>query len=226
MRKKVLLIAFSFFIAVSSYSQDKLFSLGVRAGMNLSDMSVEHSDTKARVGYQFGIVGEYKLPNDFFLQSSLNVSSKGTKVDLDIDYDFNGDGIPDKGSVKTTWNATYLELPVLVGYKVNVTEGFGLKFMAGPYIAYGIGGKITGTASVDMGIPDGGYELYSGKDKMDSFSDESLKHFDFGLLGGVAADYQKFTITLGYEYGLSNVSQGSNGIHNRNAFLTIGYNFY
>lgn len=224
--KKVLLSTALFLFALVSYSQDKPFSVGVKAGVNLSNFSAEDTDTKSRVGYQFGIVGEYQLPNSFFLQSGMNISSKGAKIDQNIDYDYNGDGYSDYGYMKIDYNAVYLQLPILAGYKIDVTDNFGIKLFAGPYLAYGIGGKSTLKGKMTMGLPYGESETIEGKEKADTFSDELIKRFDMGLLGGVTAQYGKLSLSLGYEYGITDISQGTNSIHNQNAFATIGYTFY
>ncbi len=226
MKKILFLTIFSALAIFSTYSQENPLSLGIRGGMNLSNLSNEGPDMDARVGYQFGIVGEYDLSNNFFLNGSLNISSKGAKYKVEGSMDFNGDGLEDRGSIKSTWNATYLELPVLVGYKIPVSDNFAVKFMAGPYIAYGIGGKISSKANVSQQNSDDTYTKYNETDKVDTFSDSTLKRFDAGLVGAVAFEYSKFTFTIGYEYGLADISQGANSIHNRNAFATIGYTFF
>ena len=227
MKKTLLLIIFSSFTLACLNAQENLFSLGVQTGVNLSNLDNEGAEMDARVGYQFGVVGEYKLPNDFFLQGNLNVSSKGARMEVEGDMDIDGDGLYERGLIKSKWNAVYLELPVLAGYKVRVTDNFGIKFMAGPYFAYGIGGNISATYYVEIPELDGSYlKEMVGKDKINTFSEETLRRFDFGLSGAVAAQYSKFTLTIGYDYGVTNISQGSNGIHNRNAFVTVGYTFF
>lgn len=55
------------------------------------------------------------------------------------------------------------------------------------------------------------------------YETDLLKRFEVGLIG---AEFKLFTFNLGYEYGLSNISQAAVDIHNRNAFFTIGYRFF
>lgn len=226
--KKFLLLTALLFAVCSGYSQGKLLSLGVKAGVNLSNLSNEGPDMDARVGYQFGFVGEYQLKNNFFLHGSLNLTSKGAKYKNEKSGDINGDGygFNDYYSIKTTWNATYLELPVMIGYKVGVTDGLAIKFMGGPYIAYGIGGKISAKGYSNMENLDGSFTRSDESGKIDTFSSETLKRFDAGLSGAVSLEYSKFTFTLGYQYGITDISQGTNSIRNRNAFATIGYTLY
>ena len=224
MRQLILLFALCF-VTIGAYSQDKPFSFGIKAGANLSNMDVEHSDTKAKVGYQFGFVGEINLPNSFFLQGNLLLTSKGFKTDRSGVCDINYDGYEDEATVKMSWNALYLKLPVMIGYKINVTDNLKINFSAGPHIAYGIGGKIT--TKVDARLKyQSGDEIVKDKDKTDTFSDTSLKRFDAGLTGIVAVECNRLVFNIGYDYGLANISQGSNSIHNRNAFVTLGYRLF
>lgn len=226
MKKRLFLTIFSVLAIFCMYSQNNPLSLGIRGGVNLSNLSNKGPDMDARVGYQFGIVGEYQLPNNFFLNGSLNLTSKGAKLKMKGDIDYNGDGYIDKVDLKTTWNSVYMELPIMVGYKVSVADNTAIKFMAGPYIAYGVGGKISAKGNIQMATSAGGYESNKGTGKTNTFSDETLKRFDAGLSGGVAVEYSKFTFTIGYEYGLANISQGTYSIHNRNAFVTLGYTLF
>jgi len=188
-------------------------------------MDVDHTDTKAKVGYQFGVVGEYGLSNNFVLQGNLLFTSKGFKTKESGVWDINGDGLDDEGTLRLTWNALYLKMPIMIGYKVDVTENFKINFAAGPYIAYGVGGKITGEIDARFQYPTE-TEHVKEKDKTNTFSDESIKRFDAGITGVVAAEYNQFILSVGYEYGLTDISQGMNSIHNRNAFVTLGYKFF
>lgn len=231
MKKILLTVALSAAVLLS-FSQEKPLSLGIKAGMGYSNYDVElgypYTDKDAKLGYRFGVVAEYQLSNDFFLQSGIDILSKGMKSSfLEID-DIDGDGIKgDRMWGKMTWNAVYLEVPVMFGYQMNISDGSKIKFMAGPYVAYGIGGKISAKANSQKGLP-GGFlgDVDYGKDKANLFSKETVKRFDMGLIGAIGAEYNKFIFTVGYEYGLTNISQGSNSIHNMNAFATVGYKLY
>ena len=201
-------------------AQDSKFSVGVKAGMNLSKWNAEYYDTKTRVGYRFGVVGEYQLPSNFFLQSSLEFLSKGSKNDFHLSFkDDEGNEIYADESLK--WNQTYLELPILIGYEINATEDLKVRITAGPYLAVGVGGKVKAENMV-LTNEDGVYE----KDKFDSFSDSTLKRFDMGLLGAVGVEYKKIQLSVGYEYGLTDISRGMNSIHNMTGFVTLGYRIF
>lgn len=225
--RKVFLVTSVLFSVVSVSSQESKFSLGAKAGINLSNVDMQYLDTDAKVGYQFGVVAEYDLQRNFFLRSGLDLNSKGFKSDIATVGDINGDGISDDyGVLKSSWNMVYLQLPLMLGYKIDITDEFKINFAAGGYFSYGIGGKVTGKFEGFLGSPTGQYEYYTENDKDNAFSDDLLKRFDIGLIGGVGAEYRSFTFNLGYEYGLSDISQGIVSIHNRNAFFTVGYRFF
>lgn len=211
---------------MNANSQESRFSVGVKAGLNVSNVDMEYFDTDAKASYRFGVVTEYDLRKSFFLRSGLDVNSKGFKSELTTMGDINGDGLlGDYGVLKSSWNMVYLQLPVMVGYKIDLNE-FKINFVAGGYFSYGIGGKVTSRFNGFLATPSGQQEDYAEKAKDNTFSSDLLKRFDAGLLGGVGAEYKSLTFNLGYEYGLSDISQGATSIHNRNAFFTIGYRFF
>ena len=220
------LLVSTMFISLT-YSQENKFSVGVKGGLSISKLDIKHNDSDAKLGYRFGVTGEYKLENNFFIQSGLDLVSKGTKNKSYEEGDVDGDGLfGDYLHTKLTCNAVYLELPILAGYDVNVTDNLKIRFMAGPYLSYGVGGKVKAEGYGQFMQPSGIPAEFSEKDKSNTFSSESLKRFDMGLLGAVGAEYNKFQLTVGYEYGLLNISQGRNSAHNMNGFVTLGYRIF
>lgn len=79
--------------------------VGPKVGMNLSRFSQWSYDdykVKNRIGYQFGVVGEFGFTNRFSIQSELNFISKGTK------------GI--YGGIEETKRMPSIQIPVLAKY--------------------------------------------------------------------------------------------------------------
>ncbi len=165
-------------------------SFNVKGGLNLSNVYGDNlSDNKMKPGYHIGVGGEYELSPNIFLQSGLFFSTKGYKFK----------------SEKT--NANYLQLPLHLAYKIDATPGTKIVLHAGPYIAYGVGGKILGevnTFDKDLGF----------------------KPFDTGLGLGVGAEFGRILVDLGWDMGLVNISRASLGsIKTQNAYLSVGYKF-
>jgi len=205
------LLAFNLILLISMWifnisAQNLPLTWSVKAGINLSNSSIDVEsglDKKAKVGFQLGVGVDYVLVDAFCLQSGLYFTTKGSKIEEKID------GI--KGTV--TFNQLYLQLPIMGAYKMTVAPDVRLVFSFGPHLAYGIGGK---TKIKVAGI---------GEEKDDTFGDEGLKRFDFGLGAGVGAEFDRILVGLNYELGLVDISRGSADYKNRNASLTVGYRF-
>lgn len=204
--KKILFTALVLVFGLNAMAQESPLSFGVKAGVNLSnvDMKFYESTFDAKIGFQVGVTLDYALTPDFYLQSGLLFTTKGAK-----ENGTDGNGV----KVPATINPMYLELPVMAAYKLVVSDGMKVVFNAGPYLAYGVAGKVT-----------------VKEDRIDVstniFQKDGFKRFDFGVGGGVGFEFGEITANLGYELGLANIadSKGANA-KNRNAFLAVGYKF-
>lgn len=203
---KTTLIVAALFFGLTMNAQDQPITFGVKVGANLSNFGGDVENNKAKFGFNGGVTIDYAITPDFYLLSGLEFTTKGAK------YEYKEEGENEKG----TMNAMYLQLPIHAGYKLTIAEGTKLVFHAGPYIAYGIGGKITDEDS-------------EGKVKWDFFGskEEGLaKRFDFGLGLGAGVEFGKINVGLGYDFGLLNISHSKEGkLRNMNAYLTVGYKF-
>lgn len=189
---KTCLVAIALLIGVNTYAQDQPITFGVKAGVNLSNLSGDVDGTDAKIGFNAGVTLDYGFTPDVYLLTGLQLTTKGFKAG--------------SGDNKFTSNLMYLQLPVHVGYKLTVAEATKIVFHAGPYAAYGIGGKTEGVKS---------------------FQDGAYKKFDFGVGLGVGAEFGKIGVDLGYDFGLANIvdTEGDGKVRNMNAYLTLGYKF-
>lgn len=199
---KTILFAVALLIGVNAYAQDGRAEFGVKAGLNMSTFNGDYEDTKAKIGFNVGVTLDYALTDarDWYLLTGLEYTTKGTKFKK-------------IAGIEQSINAAYLQLPIHAGYKFDVTETTRLSFHAGPYLAYGVNGKYK--------IKSNGVEVNT-----DTFDDNNLKRFDFGVGLGVGAEFGKIGLGLGYDFGLLNVSDNKNiTVRNANAYLTVGYKF-
>lgn len=187
-------------VGITVNAQDKPVIFGVKAGVNMSNLNGDIKHNDVRFGYNIGVTLDYKFTPELYLLTGLDLTTKGLRINVD--------------DVKASSNLIYLQLPVHVGYKLSISEITKLVFYAGPYVAYGIGGKHKEDAEF--------IEV-----KTDSFRKYGYKRFDFGLGLGVGAEFGKIVTSLGYDFGLTNINgSGSDGkIRNSNAYLTLGYKF-
>lgn len=186
MKKSVLFVLMAV-LSVTAFAQ---VSWNAKVGMNLSNFTGD-AETDPKVGFKIGGGMEYAFSEVWLLQPSLLFSTKGASLK-------EGDG---------STNAMYVEMPVMAAARVNVADNTNLVFSAGPYVAYGVGGK---------------HKL--GNFKSDTFGDNGFDRFDAGLGFGVAAEFGKIVVGLDGQTGLVKLTEGSNA-KNINFSLTLGYKF-
>lgn len=208
---RLALVAIAVFIGVSANAQDKPLTFGVEAGMNLSNFTGDLKED-AKIGFNVGVTLDYALAQDFYLMTGLKYSLEGTKV----------------GGIDGKINFSYLKLPIHFGYKMAISESAKIVLHIGPHIAYAVDGKYkVGSVSVD-----------AFASELENEQGFNYNRFDFGLGLGVAAEFNKICVGLGYDLGLINLvnmkdsswSEENTGIadpkgKNMNAYLTLGYKF-
>lgn len=165
----------------------------LKAGFNLSNSTGSSfgANRKFKEGFTVGIQTLTRLDHHLFLQSGIFFATKGTKYE--------------KGNNEFSLNQMYLQVPINLAYKIPLQRKTNLVLNMGPYIAYGIAGKI---------------------DKEDTFSKKNLKRFDLGIMAGVSLEVSQFALGIGYEKGLLDLSQQkANSYYNQNFLLSIGIKF-
>ncbi|MDR2954036.1 MAG: PorT family protein [Prevotella sp.] len=180
----------------NSYAQNRLVSFGLKGGVNLSNLGGDVENTKVKVGYNVGALVQAQLTLDVYLLSGVELTTKGAKDKI----------------LDNSVEAIYLQLPIHVGYRMALSDVTAVTFHAGPYMAYGIGGKTSG--------------IDGEENKIDTFSDTMYKPFDFGLGLGVGVEFFHFGIEAGYDLGLLDISQTEGQkIRMMNVFLSLNYKF-
>lgn len=108
---------------------ERKFSPFVKAGVAITVADADGSDAKAGVGFTAGVGASIYLSRYFSLTPSLNILQKSFKLN------------------DQSYKPVYLHLPILVENKLWLKRrGYGnrLLFNYGPYVSYGIAGKING----------------------------------------------------------------------------------
>lgn len=219
MNMKFLLLSFLLVIFTTNhlYSQTKRWEFGIEAGVNYSNSTEDTAplDKKKLILYRVGFEVDYSLTANVFLQSGLIYNAKGIGS--------NGEGKIGKMDIngKIDLHQQVLQLPLYVGYTINLRRSR-LNFIAGPYIAYGIGGKTKAEGLIN-GSP--------FNKEVDTFGDgEILERFDFGLGLGASYAIKHWYVKANYELGLldighSTIMGGELSYKNRIASLSLGYHF-
>lgn len=201
MKKKLttILIVASLMMATALNAQDKPVTFGVKAGLNLSNMSGEDNG-EIKPGFNAGVTVDFRLMPNLYILSGLEYSLEGSKG----------------GDAKI--NLSYLKMPMHIGYKLPVVEdNVKIVFHAGPHLAYAVDGKVK-----EDGVS---IDLYSDLVKAGGLD---VKRFDLGLGFGVGAEITNFCFNIGCDFGLIDQfeynNEDSNG-KNMNINISVGYKF-
>lgn len=239
MKHSVLSVLFLLLIASSSYGQEKPWLFGVNAGVNVSNAReytnryTGTGEKGVKWGYQIGFNAEYAVINSIFLQSGLSLTTKGTKHEgAEV---WIGSSTPPITYWQSTTNQVYLQLPLRVGYKINLSNLAKIRVSAGAYVAYGIGGKeiIKETTTPSSTREDEKFTSDTFGEEYRRYSPYNLKKQDYGISMGFGVEYKKFILGIDCEVGLLNISKPNKNessplpvdYQNRNLSLTIGYMF-
>ena len=116
----------------------------------------------------------------------------------------------------------YLQLPILARFNWKIGEDVRLHIAAGPYLAYGIGGKKQYSL---MEISEKGFSTTS--DSWNPFGkNSSYKRFDWGLTLNAGIEVKRFTFNATYYMGLGKESKYDDiGLKYHTVSFTIGYRF-
>jgi len=170
---------------------------GVVVGLN--DSKLSSIIMKSRIGFHAGVKAEFNfnsIAEGIYLDAAALISLKGGKFDW-------GDGESSK------YNPYYLEVPIRIGYKYAVNDKFSILGNCGPYIGYGIMGKVE---EVSDGVTHR-YDIFSNY----------LNRFDYGLGFRVGVELkQKIQVTAGYDFGLGDSSEK---MQNKNLTLSVAFMF-
>jgi len=222
---KLLLTTLLLFHSFLLFSQeDSQFQFGVRVGGDLYTSTLKGASKKVMPGYLVGLTMQYELGEETtFLQTEVSFATKGTV--LKGTQSIEGGGT---NAWTQRFNLQYIQVPVMIAYKLKIDTDFHLYFRGGIYGAYGIGGKTTFKTKYK------GVDLEDTENKQDSFGDNGLKKFDLGVRFGSGLEFEKFTVGIDFEYGFLDLSRGNSDLstlleegnfRNKGVTLSVGYKF-
>lgn len=200
--------------------------IGVRAGLNLSNVTAKDSDgedvydgTSLNPGFNAGVTFDIAIADGFYVQPAALVSTKGFKY-------------KESGGT-ATFSPTYIEVPVNFIYKPELGTGR-LLLGVGPYVAYGVGGKwkaeagsnkISGKLEFVNDYKDAAaFELIEDGDFADGMKIPYAKKLDFG--GNLLAGYElsnNLSVQLNAQLGLANGAPAFSGVDTKEKFKNVGF---
>lgn len=191
--KKFLMTAVLGMFALAGFSQVKW---DARVGMNFSNMT-KAEGTKALPGFNLGVGMDYGFSENWSLQSGLMISSKGYKI-----KDYSKD------------RPIYLDIPILAAYKFNISDNTKFVINAGPYLAFGLGGKCKYDEGEDV-------KIFKDYDKK-----KGWKRFDLGIQYGIGLELNdRYLINLTGQNGFISPADGGENPKNMTFSIGVGYRF-
>ena len=236
--KKLIIISLWLF-SVGMTAQN--VSLGVRTGVNFSTFLEKvppnelSPETDYRIGGHIGLILDIKIADFFYLEPGLYFTTRGGKEVEEISLLYPSSTGSSRMDINAglTVKTSYLQLPVLASFRLPVTEKIRCHLDVGPYVAYGVYGKIK---DIKANINAMGQQISNAEiglqSEMDFFGDDAARRFDAGLCFGIGIDVKKVFIGLNYDLGLLNMVADSDNrddgfsTKNSNIGVRVGFNFW
>ncbi|NNV56738.1 porin family protein [Limnovirga soli] len=241
----LLLTAFS----ISLLGQTKLM-LGAKSGISIPNLKAKGDNPisegwSSRLGVYAGIMAEYEIGNNLYLQAEINYASQGGKKNglQTIPTSAFANEVP-PGTVLPTYvygnyqsevKLNYLELPVLLKSSITLSESISILLEAGPYAGFLINAKniTAGNGNIyldkSLSIP-----LLEESISFDQNNDikKDINSFNAGVQAGVGLginlpNENKINIITGINMGFTPIQKDVlNGQNNTGAItITASYLF-
>lgn len=155
--------------------------IGIKGGLNVSNLNVKNTDTKMRTGANLGFFAKLPIRDMIAVQPELYYTTKGS----DITYN----NVFVDGTAQ--FNLNYIEVPILL--VANVTDYF--NFHAGPYVSYLINGTVKNKSNINL------------FDFEKNINTDDYDRFDAGIVVGAAIDIKAISLGARYNFGLTKVGK-------------------
>lgn len=202
------LFLFGFGLLVPALQAQEL-QFELKTGMLVSTLtgeSASESNFDPRTGLSGGFALRYQRYNGLGIQAEMLYLGKGSYADGIID------GIP----VRARFDLTYIEIPLLLTYRMDLRTRFSPRFFAGPSISRNIDALIT----------------YRARGSQTEFTEEdtSVEGRDFGFVVGTGLEFdlggERVFLEVRGLLGQANVRERDDfPLHNRSVGFLFGITF-
>ncbi len=215
--KRILLVLLITFAAYNTFAQS--IHIGIKGGLNLSRFSyyspyIVYRPNDMTPGFHIGGIVNFAFKN-IGIQSGLQFTTAGDQYTYQT---FNANQ-SSAGSATYVTTLNYIQLPVNIVYQLHIDKGTSLHFGAGPYLGYGVSGKLSnGNSTTDIKFTNDPPNIFSYELRN--------KNPDYGVnfLAGLQLK-NNIIIDAGYGLGLANLTYGSASQYNRVLSFSVGYMF-
>ncbi len=193
MKKYLLSAALLIAVCISAQAQ---FSVGIKGGVNFSQINSDNFNHSSVAGYQAGVFA--RVGSGLYLQPEVYLSSTGGK------FESNSTGIDYTANVKFT----NLNVPLLLGHSFG-SKDLNFRIMAGPIYTYVLSKNESFSNNFEAAFQDFG-----------KYNNSTL-----GIQAGGGVDIGPITADLRYEGGLTKINDNFGQRQNLWA-LSVGFKFF
>ena len=202
--------------------------LGAEVGIDLSSVYVITNHTQ--IGSHGGLTVDYAFKNRINLSTGVFHTMKGANTICADDLGY-----------EMLVRLGYLEVPVMIGYRIPIASNIHLTPSIGTYFSWGVNGYGEFEKSTTSNTPNESMNLTEWSNPFESHyyntaeSERKLAYafnrFDTGLRFGLNAEIGRVSMSFNYDLGLKSMWKGFmdaglyHQLRNRNATLAIGYKF-
>jgi hypothetical protein len=249
---KILLVAaLAMLVIIPRAKAQSPFYLGIKGGISVPNLSAGGSASAVSTGYSsilgpyFGVFADIKIARRWSLQPELNYSAQGGQkngvqaIPTSQFANYFPPGYTPPAYFYATFDSkarlNYLELPILVKYKVPLGKKWKFLIDAGPYVGYLLVAKNITKDSSNVYYDEAETQVLPvGKQNFaanQSITDD-IHRFNFGIQGGIGLQWEEckmgyFYLQAGGNYGLLNIQKYAVDGKNQTgaATLAVGYAF-
>ena len=236
MKKKLLLMAALLVMGGAAFAGGGLgLSIGPKVGYKTSKLSYQKDDIKAGFANSFtvGLFARAEIGNFYFQPEALWFKTSDVftlNTNHDVSTLIPNVNIPTGAGVDFTLKAMNIQVPLLLGYKLNLVDNIlALRAQVGPTLNFTIPQQTLVNQAVGSSEP---VEISN-----ESFDTKTIA---FGLQGGLGLDILKnITLDINYNFGISKVfgaeiinntewgqyinTNNISDLHSNMFMVTIGY---
>ncbi len=178
---------------------DKLM-MGIKLGLNFSNYTKGDFDFRPCVNT--GLMLDIPLKKNWSIMPGAMLSTKGARNSVEkFWYNAqmsNGQTYDYYADEKYFFSPLYIDIPVLASYKLRLDPYSHLYFAAGPYVSFAVGGHMKREFTGDVEK----VSLY----KLDKNFDLGYKRLNAGLDFEFGYYYEGWQFSVGYDWGLTKVT--------------------
>jgi hypothetical protein len=163
----------------------------------------------SKIGFNVGALVGYNFSDVLGLQSGLLLNTRGAASEVSV-----------LGTtMKSTVSIYELQLPVFLTAGFALNDKLKIKANVGPSFGFGLSAKTKITAGDES-------EEYNLYEKEEGDEESNLKRFNLGVAIGAGVELKKIYLGVGYDLGLTNISNGEGSDIKTGSFaVNVGFTF-